>query len=103
MDNVSGKAKVVDAGYTVDAILEALQQQQESGDGCLTTREIARLSGLSYYSILRGLHVLQEKGTLIVEQVKRVSLTGRRVLVPAYKVRKEGLKSLRPASVEVES
>lgn len=63
-----------------------LQAASECDDGFLTTQEIADRTGRCADAVLVALRKAKASGTLQVRSMRRTSISGRPVLVPAYRV-----------------
>ncbi len=74
---------------TRDEILaefEAILAVQEDQEGYLTAEEFCEMMGLGKVAVQRRLRVVQQAGRLAVAKVQRMSIDGRLMRTPAYRI-----------------
>ena len=73
-------------GITSAEILDALTVKDETPANFKTLRELVKETGVPKNALQDALRNLQDEGRLLVAQVPRTGLDGRRRPVPAYAV-----------------
>jgi len=84
---------VSDSGITVELWREAIEDARKNGQkppGYLTALQLAEIWGLSIYVTRRELKSLIQRGVVLVGSTGGESISGRRVTVPAYKLKTDG-------------
>jgi predicted ArsR family transcriptional regulator len=61
----------------------------KTGDG-VTATEMTESAGVGLGVVRKFLHALNKQGRLEVVRVRRTDMTGRNILVPAYRMKKAG-------------
>lgn len=70
-------------------ILEALASATAGSEDGMTAQELEVGLLLSRRQVLQALKILHARGQLIVHRVRRPSLDGRMMVVPAYEVKRK--------------
>jgi len=82
--------KAEDASWAAKRLKEFLATLEHGDLDALTTTELCDLSGLSLPTVKKVLRKMMQSGEVTPTRKSVVALDGRRVMVSAYKFRREG-------------